>query len=460
MLENENKKINYKILTADYLFKEELPATKEIKHEEEKIEAPQVQKITEEKEVIFKPKEKFEEKIETIQTQTETGLIYPETETFKEEQLKPKITETVKPRSFKKDEFFAPKSIEISFPKESFSEEKKEEENIFYMPKKEEAPSKLNYFKPKPEILQKEIEKKETLEKIHTKEKLKFKIPVKIYKFLFFTGIIVLTFGLFLLLKPQEKFKALFKKEDKKQEATVSIQEVTPTIIFFPEIKTQPTTTEPTTEPTTETEIPITSTEENKALFFEKEMQGSGSISFLQNFFSKEIILSKLDASVWQEEFKKFLSFQEPFGTKLNIDFIYNNKRIANDFIFDYFIKPKSIKIEDLKNNFTLNYNFLIYYGYTRKYPILIFEIKDKEKVKKINQEWERLTMKEDLKALFFDLEPPKTKNNFATQKYKEYSYRILNFGDNFKIIWLVVDNYLIYGTTETGVKEILDLLQ
>jgi hypothetical protein len=68
--------------------------------------------------------------------------------------------------------------------------------------------------------------------------------------------------------------------------------------------------------------------------------------------------------------------------------------------------------------------------------------------------------MKEDLKTLFLGLEPPKTKNNFFTKKYKKYSYRILDFGDNFKIIWTLADNYLIYSTTETGLKNILNLLQ
>jgi hypothetical protein len=112
------------------------------------------------------------------------------------------------------------------------------------------------------------------------------------------------------------------------------------------------------------------------------------------------------------------------------------------------------------KNNFTGSYGLLIYYGYTRKYPILIFEIKDKDKVLKFNQEWEKLTMKEDLKVLFLGLEPPKTKNNFVTKKQGNYSYRILDFGDNFKIIWTLADNYLIYSTTEMGLKDVLSFLK
>jgi hypothetical protein len=66
--------------------------------------------------------------------------------------------------------------------------------------------------------------------------------------------------------------------------------------------------------------------------------------------------------------------------------------------------------------------------------------------------------MKEDLKTLFLGLEPPKTKNNFITKKQGNYSYRILDFGDNFKIIWTLSDNYIIYSTTETGVIDIFSL--
>ena len=449
MSENEDKKINYKILTADYFFKEESPAIKEIEYKEEIIEIPKAEKI-EEKEVFPKPRETVEEKIEIIQPQVETGLIYPETETSKEEPVK--LIEAIKSQPLEKVEIFASKPIEISPPKESPPEEKKEEE-IFYIPKKEELP-----FKPRPEILQKEIEKKEIPEKISTKERPRFKIPINLYRLLLFSGATLLIFGLTLLLKPQEKFKAFFEKEEQEQEVEVPIQEAPSTVILFPEIKVEILTAKPTTTETTETLT--TPTIKNPMPVFEKEVQTGGSISFLKNFFSKKIILSKLDFAIWQEEFKKFLSHQESFGTRVNIDFLYNNKRVPYDFLFDYFIKPKNIKIEDLKNNFTGNYNFLIYYGYTRKYPILIFEVKNKDKIIKINQEWEKSTMREDLKTLFFGLEPPKTKNNFVTQKYKEYSYRILNFGDNFKIIWLVADNYLIYGVTETGVKEILNLLQ
>jgi hypothetical protein len=68
--------------------------------------------------------------------------------------------------------------------------------------------------------------------------------------------------------------------------------------------------------------------------------------------------------------------------------------------------------------------------------------------------------MKEDLKTLFLGFQPPKTKNNFVTKKQGDYSYRILDFGDNFKIIWALADNYLIYSTTETGIKDIFDLLK
>jgi hypothetical protein len=78
----------------------------------------------------------------------------------------------------------------------------------------------------------------------------------------------------------------------------------------------------------------------------------------------------------------------------------------------------------------------------------------------KFNQNWEKTTMKDDLQTLFLGFQPPKTTNNFQTKNFNNFSYRILNFGDNYKIIWATTNNYLIYTTTETGLKEVLQYLQ
>jgi hypothetical protein len=327
-------------------------------------------------------------------------------------------------------------------------------EEIFYIPKEEkELP-----FKQKQEPLKKETPKQPSRG---------FKLPPSLFKFLLFGTGIFLIFILILFLKPQEKFKAIFKsKEEQKEVIKPSTQ--TPAVILFPTttLTSTPTTTNTSTMTTTIITTTTTSTTSTIATITQEQkipLQSFQEIPFLENFSLQEIDLENLDFSAWQKELEKFLSRQEFSGTKINLNFLYHKNKVPYDFLFDYFLKPTKISSDEIKNfkdSLTGNYGFLLYYGYTRKYPILIFEIKDKNQVEKFNQKWEKLTMKEDLKTLFLGFEPPKTKNNFVTRKQGDYSYRILDFGNNFKIIWTIADNYLIYASTEIGVKEILSFLK
>jgi hypothetical protein len=457
MQENQDKKISYKILIAEELLKEETLPAKEIEHKEEKIEVPAAQKIEIPGEVLAK-KEEVKEEREVIKPELkiEAGLIYPSV-TKEEEIVKEGTTELEV-----KTEIPTKKAVEDLLPhiQPEIIKEEPSKEEIFYTPKKEkEAP-----FRPKPELLQKEVERKETPEPFSSlgEARREFKLPPNLLRFVFLGGGVILIFLLILFLKPQEKFKAIFKaKEEKKEEIKIATQ--TETVILFP---TNVPTILPVTTISTPTQPEATTptvTLKIQPAPFQTETKPTKEISFLANYSSKEIYLKNLDFSNWQEEFKKFLSLQEFSGSKIKANFLYNKNKIPFDFLFSYFIKPTKIsseKIEESKNNFTGSYGLLIYYGYTRKYPILIFEIKDKEKVLKFNQEWEKTTMREDLKTLFLGLEPPKIKNNFVTKKQGNYSYRILDFGDNFKIIWTLADNYLIYSATETGLKDIFNLLK
>jgi len=464
MPEEQDRKISYKILTAEELLKEEAPPAKEIEHKEEKIEIPVAQKIESRPEEIQTKKEEVKEIREVIESQKEAGLIYPGV--GKEE--KPIDEVVIEPSQ--KVEIPILKPMEIAPSETRPIEEEPIKEEIFYTPQKE----KEIQFKPTAELLQKEVEKKEIPEPVSPlgETKREFKLPANLLKFVFLGGGIIFLFLLILFLKPQEKLKSIFNTGEEKKREEVKITTPTPTTISFPRATSSIQTITLFTETTSEisTSAPTTVLGIPTQPSFQQEIKPSSEIGkvfqeikFLTNYSSKEITLKNLDFSNWQEEFKKLLSLQEFSGTKLNINFLYNKNKIPFDFLFDYFIKPTKIssdKIEEFKNNFTGSYGLLIYYGYTRKYPILIFEVKDNDKALKFNQEWEKSTIKEDLKTLFLGLNPPKSKNNFITKRQENYSYRILDLGDKFKIIWTIVDNYLIYSTTEMGVKDILGFLK
>jgi hypothetical protein len=181
--------------------------------------------------------------------------------------------------------------------------------------------------------------------------------------------------------------------------------------------------------------------------------------NFLFFFIKEEISVKSLTQDDFNIALNNFLRKQEEFGTKKVVNFIYNNQKITYNFLFDHFFKSSKVNFEELKRNFNGDYALIIYYGYVRKYPIIVFGVNESQKVKKFNENWEKLSMANDLKSLFLGLDPGKIDKSFTTKNYGNYSYRILDLGNNYKIIWAIVDKYLIYSTTETGLKEIIDNL-
>ena len=188
---------------------------------------------------------------------------------------------------------------------------------------------------------------------------------------------------------------------------------------------------------------------------------------FLNNYFQLEVInLLSLDLNSLNKELSNFFRKQLDVNSLLELGIFYQNKKVNLSLVFDYFIKPTKIsntEINNFKKSLTGNYAFFVYYGYVRKYPILVLEIKDKEKVVKFNNLWEKNSMASDLKTLFLDknselLYP--NKKNFESKKINGLSYRILDFGNNYKIIWTTIDDYLIYSTTENGLSIIFSVLK
>jgi len=305
MPENQDKKISYKILTAEELLSQEAPLAKEDDHKKASM-------VGEEK---IKPTE------ELISTEP----------------------------SIHKVEIPVPKATEISSSSIELIKEESPKEEILYAPQ-EKLPSET-----KSELLRKEIEKEAIPEEAYkpvspVKTKREFKLSSNLYRFLLFGGGIILVFLLILFLKPQEKFKSMFgiKGEEKKEEFTTS------TVILFPKITSTvvsiPTTSTSNLEsPVTEVSVmtqPQTTSEISTATQStpsQAEIESFKEIPFLENFSSKEINLENLDFSTWQEEFEKFLSLQESAGIKINVNFLYNKNKVPFSFLFDYFIKPTKI---------------------------------------------------------------------------------------------------------------------
>jgi len=475
MPEEQDKKINYKILTAEEILKEAQVPAKEIEHREQKVEVPVNEKI--EKKIETPPAEKIEERVEVIETEKrEAGVLYPE---FKEKpiELEPIIPQPI-PEIEKKVEIKGPQPI-ITQPIEKKEEPKPQiQEKVSEKPKEE-----IFYFKPEEKLKPIQEIKESQVIKEEEKPKIKFNL-----NYVLIPGALIIILLLIFFLKPYQKIKTFLQPKEKQPPeeivpTTTPIQIVFPTTsptqetatpITFPTITvstlTQETTT-PLTFPTVtvstatqEITSPITfptitvSTATKRISQVTTETPSISQEKKTTSLPTKDLNLPGEIVTLQRKDFELFFARQESFDTKINIKLLENEQRLSVDFLFDYFIKVKNS--QELKDELTGNYGFLIYYGYVRKYPILVFEIKNRNKVIKFNQNWEKTTMKNDLQTLFLGFQPPKTTNNFQTKSFNSFSYRILNFGDNYKIIWATTNNYLIYTTTETGLKEVLSYLQ
>ncbi len=221
-------------------------------------------------------------------------------------------------------------------------------------------------------------------------------------------------------------------------------QKTTTSITSSSDLPTTSQTLQSTTTPYQTSTANHFEVEENKEILSLKE------IGIFNNFFLYKISLKSLDLSNFNEELQKFLLKQEFNDSIYLIKFLYNENYISTDLVYNYFINHPEIK------KFIEEYAFLMYYSYSRKYPVVIFKIKNVDKVKTINEKWEKSNMVKDLSSLFWQMDPGKpTQNNFISKKFKNYSYRMLNFSNNYQLIWALEKNYLIYTSSEAAIKKI-----
>ncbi len=446
----KDKKITYKILTAEDLLKGEEPALKEIepkKTEEVKpqvVEKVEVEPEVKEKEVKPPPKAQVS-KIEVPPEKLTTGVFYPQ-EGIKEPSRKEWFLEISYPETKEEapsvplkrpeeTEKISTKKVAEEFKKEEISK-KEAEPKIFYRPKQEKPLFVL----------------RETIGKTKTSRTTIFSFQYLNYIFLFFGSLLAIV--LIFIFKPYEKLLTLLPKKETKMVEEVSLPpSPTQPTITFPSPPPSPTPS-PSVIPSTPSPEIIEETKETILPSFQPVQE----LLFVGSFPSRSIQLSSLEE--FEKSLKKFLAEQDYPASLVYLHFSFNNQPLPFEAIFNYFIKPTKMppeKIKSLTQEFTGNYALMLYYGYTRKYPILIFEIKNPKIVKELNQEWEKRNMVNDFKNLFLEVNPGKLLSpRFMDKEMKKNPYRVVYFENNYQFLWLVRDKYLIYSTTEKGLEKIL----
>jgi len=292
-----------------------------------------------------------------------------------------------------------------------------------------------------------------------------FSLNLKIFLPIFL-GLIGVILIVFLFIKKDYFQKFLVQNEERKIEEELILPKEE---LKEPEFKTQeinlPSKTSseielPTPPPEDvkkETTLSIKEKTEISSLNFQASL-GISNFSFLP---FREIRLSNLDEKELTEKLKNFFLKQETSGFLINLEIISNGKRVPFSFIRDYFLKPSFTQDKSFfYNNFGEKYNLLIYYSLTRKHPILIVEVKNPNLIKEFNEKWEKNSLIKDIATFFIDYPLGKLIKNFSNKEINKVQYRVAYFENNSSFYWLLYNNYVIYGTNENSLEEVLSYLK
>lgn len=215
----------------------------------------------------------------------------------------------------------------------------------------------------------------------------------------------------------------------------------------------------------TETIFEPSAPKEEEIKVYEKEILPQGTTTYWGLNFNKiNINLDTLNKSGFENKWIELLKIQKEAGSIYQVDFLFNKKRLGGDFIKDYFLNPSFIEskyIENFKNGLTEDYIILFYYSYTRKFPIIIFDIKDDFIVATFMRLWDKETILKDFNNLYKGLPKGRLLRNYTiTENYNGVDYKIAYFDNDYKFIWTIYNNKLIVSTTLTGFKVIINKIK
>jgi hypothetical protein len=180
---------------------------------------------------------------------------------------------------------------------------------------------------------------------------------------------------------------------------------------------------------------------------------------FYFNFPKIDVNIKELDYETFKKEWLNLLRFQKAAGELYEINFIYENQKLSNNFIKKYFLKPTFIEEKFTEKFFNSlgEYSILFYYSYTRKYPLIVFKIKNDLDILSFMKLWEKESLIKDLDILYINLPKGKPiRKYFITESYEKIDYRIVYFENDYKLIWTIYKDNLIISTSINGFKTLV----
>lgn len=186
-------------------------------------------------------------------------------------------------------------------------------------------------------------------------------------------------------------------------------------------------------------------------------------LDFTDNFKALPVNLDNNSLDAFAKALKVESAKLKTVGSIYYLDFSINDGQISIKPVLDYFFQPNKAIISlfgKFKNNLSGNFALLFYYSYTRVYPILVLEVKDSAMAKSFMELWEKKGMSNDLQTIFLVNAKltPLTKD-FTKKFYQNIEYKTQNFEKNFVLSWSVVKQYLVIAATDKKIDYLLSIL-
>jgi hypothetical protein len=176
------------------------------------------------------------------------------------------------------------------------------------------------------------------------------------------------------------------------------------------------------------------------------------------------ISLDELTTNNFRLKWLELMRIQKSAGSLYKINFLYNNQPLPAEFVKNYFFTPSFIEKkyqESFKNSLGDFYLILIYYTYTRKFPVIIFTIKDENVVVPFMRLWDKESLLNDFKKIYLGLPQGELLRFYTiTEEYEGVKYKIAYYNNNYKFIWTVYNNNLIISTSLNAFKYVIKNLK
>jgi hypothetical protein len=221
------------------------------------------------------------------------------------------------------------------------------------------------------------------------------------------------------------------------------------------------------TKSTTSTKDEPSSPDKNKKIDINiKEINSQNNTSDLiyLTFPTLKIDITNLNDESFEQALISLMKIQKKAGDIYSVVFNFNNEKLNDYFIKKFFLRPSFIE-EKFKENFFDNldkdYYFLVYYTHTRKFPLLIFKIKNDLQIVPFMRLWDKESLIADLsKTMFIGLPKGQPIRNFTlAESYQNIDYKIAYFNNDYKLIWTIYKNHLIISTSLSAFKYLIENL-